>query len=69
MVGKQDPLDVDVNDILANNAPFDRVEQATWMFLKAHLLKGYAGMAALAAQIKENNLGISKLTPLSLTWF
>ena len=65
---KQDPLDVDVNDILANNAPFDRVEQATMDVLKGTSIEGgYAGMAAIAAQDQEKTiLAISKLTPLSL---
>ena len=53
------PLDVDVNDILANNAPFDRVEQATMDILKDTSIEGgYAGMAAIAAQDqRKNNLG------------
>ena len=65
---KQDPLDVDVNDILANNAPFDRVEKATMDVLEGTSIEGgYAGLAAIAAQDQRKTiLAISKLTPLSL---
>jgi uncharacterized protein len=64
----QDPLDVDVNDILANNAPFDRIEKTTMDVLESTSIEGgYAGMAAIAAQDQRKTImAISKLTPLSL---
>ena len=35
MVGlKQDPLDVDINDVLSSEAPFDRIERTTQTILK-----------------------------------
>ena len=65
---KQDPLDVDINDVLSSEAPFDRIERSTQTILKTHNLDGgYAGLAAIAAQDQRKTItAITKFTPISL---
>ena len=63
----QDPLDVDINDVLANDSPYDRIEKMTTNILSSSSIKGdYAGMAAIAAQDQRKTIqAISQLTPVS----
>ena len=65
---KQDPLDVDINDVLSSEAPFDRIERTTQTILQTHNLDGgYAGLAAIAAQDQRKTItSITKFTPISL---
>ena len=65
---KQDPLDVDINDVLSSEAPFDRIERTTQEILQRHNIDGgYAGLAAIAAQDQRKTItAITKFTPISL---
>ena len=65
---KQDPLDVDINDVLSSEAPFDRIERTTQTILQNHNLDGgYAGLATIAAQDQRKTItSITKFTPISL---
>ena len=65
---KQDPLDVDINDVLSSEAPFDRIERTTQTIIQSHNLEGgYAGLAAISAQDQRKTItSITKFTPISL---
>ena len=65
---KQDPLDVDINDVLSSEAPFDRIERTTQTIIQTHNLEGgYAGLAAISAQDQRKTItSITKFTPISL---
>ena len=65
---KTDPLDVNMQDVLAGKSPFDRIEKQTSAILEDSGLEGgFAGLAAAGAQDQQRSLlSISKLTPLSL---
>ena len=64
----KDPLDVNLNDVLSSNSPFDRVEQTTETILQKHNVEGgYAGLAAISAQDQHKTItSITKFTPISL---
>jgi len=64
----QDPLDVDVYDIIAGEAPYDRLSSRTQEILKPYSVRGeYTGLGAIGAQDQQKTLrAISGLTPVSL---
>ena len=65
---KKDPLDVNLNDVLSSNSPFDRVERTTESILEKYNVDGgYAGLAAISAQDQRKTItAITRFTPISL---
>ena len=65
---KTDPLDVNMQDVMIGESPFDRIEKQTNEVLEGSGIEGgFAGLAAAGVQDQQRSLlSISKLTPLSL---
>ena len=65
---EEDPLDIDVYDVIAGEAPYDRLSVRTQEILKDFSIEGeYTGLGAIGAQDQQKTLrAIGGLTPVSL---